>query len=36
MPTGEDKTNLIDSTIVINTTEQTASTVELHDMLSVA
>ena len=30
MPTGEVETNLIDSTTVINTTEQIASTTELH------
>jgi hypothetical protein len=30
MPTGEVSTILIDSTIVINTTEQTASTTELR------
>ena len=30
MPTGDVYTNLIDSTCVINTTKQTASTTELH------
>ena len=33
MPTGEVKTNLIDSTTVINTIKQTASTTELHSLV---
>ena len=36
LPAGEAYTNLIDSTIIINTTKQTPSTTELHHMLYVA